>query len=158
MKLGRLDEESTANVGTIQGGTAVNIVPELTRFRGEARSHQEHKLIQQSSHMRQMVEEAAAQHGATVNMDQERSYNGFALGSDDRVVAHGMAAARQVGLEPELHKGGGGSDANIFNERGIPSVIISTGAHKPHTTEELLHIPSMVKCCEWLLAIVTLQQ
>ncbi len=155
MKLGRLDDESTANIGTIQGGSATNIVPEVTTFKGEARSHQEEKLIRQTRHMCQKVEEAAAQAGAQANITTERSYNGFALGLDEEVVRRGIAAAEQVGLKPNLHKGGGGSDANIFNEHGIPSVIIATGAHKPHTPDELLCIPSMLKCCEWLLAIVT---
>ncbi len=158
MKLGRLDDESTANIGTIQGGSATNIVPEVTTFEGEARSHQEEKLIRQTRDMCQKVEEAASQAGAEANITTERNYNGFALGPDDAVVQRGITAAEQVSLEPNLHKGGGGSDANIFNEHGIPSVIIATGAHKPHTPEELLHIPSMVKCCEWLLAIITLQQ
>ena len=158
MKLGRLDDESTANIGTIQGGSATNIVPKVVTFEGEARSHEEEKLARQTRHMCQKVEEAAAVAGAEAKIITERSYNGFALQSDDAVVQRGIAAARQVGLEPNLHKGGGGSDANIFNERGIPSVIIATGAHKPHTPEELLRIPSMVKCCEWLLAILTLQQ
>ncbi len=158
MKLGRLDEESTANIGTIRGGSATNIVPEVTTFNGEARSHQEEKLARQTRHMRQKVEEAAADAGAEAEITTERSYNGFALGPDDAVVQRGIAAAQQVGLQPSLHKGGGGSDANIFNEHGIPSVIIATGAHKPHTPEELLRIPSMLKCYEWLIAIITLQQ
>jgi len=158
MKLGRLDEESTANIGTIQGGSATNIVPEVTTFNGEARSHQQEKLIRQTRHMCQKVEKAAAEAGAQTKITTQRSYNGFAIGPDDAVVQRGIAAAQQVGLEPTLHKGGGGSDANIFNEHGIPSVIIATGAHKPHTPEELLRISSMVKCCEWLLAILTLQQ
>jgi len=158
MKLGRLDDESTANIGTIQGGSATNIVPEVTTFKGEARSHREEKLIRQTRHMCQKVEKAVAQAGAQANITTERSYSGFALGADDAVVQRGIAAAEQVGLEPTLRKGGGGSDANIFNEHGIPSVIIATGAHKPHTPEELLRIPSMLKCFEWLLAIITLQQ
>ncbi len=158
MKLGRLDDESTANIGTIHGGSATNIVPEVTTFEGEARSHQEEKLTRQIQHMRQKAEEAAAKAGAEAKIVTKRSYNGFALGADDAVVQRGIAAAQRVGLEPNLHKGGGGSDANVFNEHGIPSVIIATGAHKPHTSEELLHIPSMVKCYEWLLAIITLQQ
>ncbi len=158
MKLGRLDNESTANIGTIQGGSATNIVPEVTTFKGEARSHQEEKLIRQTRHMCQKVEEAAGQAGAEAKITTARSYNGFALGADDAVIQRGIAAAQQVGLEPTLHKGGGGSDANIFNEHGIPSVITATGAHKPHTPDELLCIPSMLKCCEWLLAIITLQQ
>ena len=158
MTLGRLDEESTANIGTIRSGSATNIVPEVTTFEGAARSHQEDKLIRQTRHMCQKVEEAAAQFGAQANITTDRSYNGFALGPDEEVVQRGIAAAEQVGLKPNLHKGGGGSDANIFNEHGIPSVIIATGAHKPHTPDELLHIPSMLQCCEWLLAIITLQQ
>jgi len=158
MKLGRLDDESTANIGTIQGGSATNIVPEVTTFKGEARSHQEEKLSRQTRHMCQEVEEAAAEAGAEAKITTERSYNGFALGPDEEVVRRGIAAAQQAGLQPNLHKGGGGSDANIFNEHGIPTVIIATGAHNPHTPDELLRIPSMVKCCEWLLAIITLQQ
>ncbi len=157
MKLGRLDDESTANIGTIQGGSATNIVPEVVTFTGEARSHQQEKLIRQSRHMCQKVEEAASQAGAKAIITTEHSYNGFALGPDDAVVQRGLAAAEQAGLKPSLHKGGGGSDANIFNEHGIPSVIISTGAHNPHTSEELLHIPSMMHCFKWLLAILTLQ-
>ncbi len=158
MKLGRLDDESTANIGTIQGGSATNIVPEVTIFEGEARSHQEEKLIRQTRDMCQKVEQAAAEAGAEAKITTERTYNSFALGPDDAVVQRGIAAAQQVGLEPTLHKGGGGSDANIFNEHGIPSVIIATGADKPHTPDELLSIPSMLKCFEWLLAIITLQQ
>jgi len=158
MKLGRLDEESTANIGTIQGGSATSIVPEVITFEGEARSHQEEKLTRQIQHMRQKVEEAAAKAGAEAKITTERSYNGFTLCPDDEVVQRGIAAAQKVGLQPSLHKGGGGSDANIFNEHGIPSVIVATGAHKPHTSEELLRIPSMLKCFEWLLAILTLQQ
>jgi len=158
MKLGRLDEESTANIGTIRGGSATNIVPEVITFEGEARSHREEKLARQTRHMCQKVEEAATQSGAQANITTERSYNGFALDADDAVVQRGIAAAEQVGLKPNLHKGGGGSDANIFNEHGIPSVIIATGAHKPHTPDELLRIPSMLQCFEWMLAIITLQQ
>ncbi len=157
MKLGRLDEESTANIGTIQGGAAVNIVPEMTQFRGEARSHQEEKLVVQSRHMCEMVEEAAVKHGATAKIEQERTYNGFALSPDEPVVQRGIAAAEQVGLKPRLHKGGGGSDANLFNEHGIPSVIVSTGAHKIHTTDEILSIPSMLRSLDWLMAILTVK-
>jgi len=158
MKLGRLDEESTANIGTIRGGSAPNIVPEVTTFEGEARSHQEEKLIRQTRDMYERVERAAADARAEARITTERSYNGFILEPDAPVVQRGIAAAQQVGLEPTLHKGGGGSDANIINEHGIPSVIIATGAHKPHTSDELLHIPSMMHCYEWLLAIITLQQ
>lgn len=155
MRLGRLDGETTANVGTIEGGVARNIVPEVVEIEAEARSHSEEKLGEQTEHITQVLQREAAEYGATAQIRQARTYNGFRLGPQEPVVARAVAAARQVGLEPVLHKGGGGSDANIFNEHHIPSVILATGATKPHTHEEYLHIPSLMECLGWLTAILT---
>ena len=155
MRLGRLDEETTANVGTIQGGVAHNIVPAVVEFVAEARSHDEEKLREQTQHMCEVTRQAAAAHAARAEIRQSRTYNGFALGPDDPVVARAVQAARQVGLEPVLGKGGGGSDANIFNEYGIPSVIVATGAGSPHTLEESLHVPSLLRCLDWVTAMLT---
>ena len=91
-------------------------------------------------------------YGAKAEINQERLYNGFHLGPGEPVVARAVQAAQQVGLEPVLDKSGGGSDANIFNEHGIPSVIMAAGAGRPHTTEEYLHIPSFMQCLDWLVA------
>ncbi len=154
MTLGRIDEETTANVGVISGGEASNIVPERCSIEGEARSHDEAKLRAQTDHMVKCMKAAAEEMGAQLEIDIQRSYNGFRLTEDDAVVALAMRAVRKLGHEPKLQVGGGGSDANIFNEHGIPSVILSTGPAEVHTTNEYALIPTMLHAAEWLVAIV----
>jgi len=156
MPLGRIDEETTANVGRIQGGTATNIVPDRVEMAGEARSHDERKLETQVQAMTEALNKAAARHGATVEVVVERSYSTFQLSEADGVVRRAMAAANTLGLTPVLVPSGGGSDANVFNAGGIATINISTGMDKVHTTEERLAVDDLVKCAEFLLAILRL--
>lgn len=155
LQLGRLDPETTANVGTISGGSARNIVPEHCFLRAEARSHSEAKLAAQVEHMRACFVEAARAAGAQVEVKVERSYTAFALAENAPVVRRAAEAARRVGLDPVTERGGGGSDANVFNERGIPSLIMATGAMDVHTPQERLSLPAARQCLEWLLATIT---
>lgn len=154
MALGRIDEETTANVGVIEGGEASNIVAARCFLDGEARSHDEAKLRAQTDHMVRCMREATEGTGAQVEIDIRRSYNGFRLEAEDPVVALALAAAGGLGTEPKLQIGGGGSDANVFNERGIPAVILATGAAEVHTTNEHASIPTMLHCARWLVEIV----
>ena len=156
MKMGRLDEESTANIGHIEGGAARNIVPDLCEVWGEARSHNEAKLAAQVSHMQRCFEDAVGRHeGAGLEREIQSSYHRFRLSEEDEVVRVASAAARKLGLEVKLETGGGGSDANIFNEKGIPAVICATGARDPHSLGETVSISGMAKAAEWLVGMVT---
>ena len=156
MPLGRIDEETTANVGRIQGGTATNIIPDRVEMAGEARSHDESKLEVQVQAMTEALKKAASQHGATVEIDVERSYSTFKLSEEDAIVRRAMAAANTLGLTPVLVPSGGGSDANIFNAGGIATINISSGMDKVHTTEERLAVDDLGKCAEFLLSILRL--
>jgi len=156
MPLGRIDEETTANVGRIQGGTATNIIPDRVEMAGEARSHDESKLEVQVQAMTEALNKAASQHGATVEIDVERSYSTFKLSEEDAIVRRAMAAANTLGLTPVLVPSGGGSDANIFNAGGIATINISSGMDKVHTTEERLAVDDLGKCAEFLLSILRL--
>ncbi len=157
MPLGRIDEETTANIGRIQSGTATNIVPDRAEIAGEARSRNEDKLEAQMQAMTEALEKAASQHGATVEIDVDRSYSAFQLGEEDDIVRRAVAAAKTLGLTPALVPSGGGSDANIFNAGGIVTINISTGMDKVHTTEERITVADMVKSAEFLLAILGLE-
>lgn len=155
MRLGRLDQETTANVGHIKGGTARNIVPEVCEVWGEARSHQESKLAAQVEHMRQCFVQACAPHAeATLEEEVQSSYRSFHLAEDDEVVRVATQAAINLGLPVKYEIGGGGSDANVFNEKGIPAVICSTGACDPHTLTETCSVDGMRKATEWLVEMV----
>jgi len=156
MKLGRLDEETTANIGYVQGGMARNIVPELCEVWGEARSHSDAKLAAQVSHMQRCFDDAVGCHPeATLEQEIQSSYHRFHLSEDEPAVQLATKAAGKLGLPVKYEIGGGGSDANIFNEKGIPAVICATGARDPHTLGETVSISGMAKAAEWLVAMVT---
>jgi len=149
--LGRLDFETTANIGVIEGGAATNIVPELTVVRGETRSHDEDKLQAQVDRMVAAFEAAAEKHEAEVEAEVRRSYTRFRISEDEPVLAYAWRAAEELGFEPRTETGGGGSDANIFNERGIPCVILATGPADVHTVNESVDAERMVESARWVV-------
>jgi tripeptide aminopeptidase len=136
MKLGRIGPETTANLGTIQGGSAVNVVCSKVKIRGEVRSTSVEELEKQVDHMVGEFERAARAWGATVEIDHGRHYVGYTIADDSRVVRVGQAASRAVGLDPVLRLTLGGSDANIFNAKGVPTVVMACGMDQVHTHDE----------------------
>jgi tripeptide aminopeptidase len=136
MRLGRIDPETTANFGLIQGGSAVNVVPAMVKLRGEARSTNVETLNAQVDHMVQEFERAASERGATVVVEHKRHYSSYEIAPDAPVVKHALAGSRACGFEPVLRTTLGGSDANVFNAKGLPSIVIATGMDKIHTHEE----------------------
>jgi len=154
MKLGRIDEETTANVGVISGGKARNIVPDMVEIKAEARSRNEDKLAAQAEHMIQTFQDAAKELGADVEIDVKSEYVTYSWKEEDEPIRIAMRASEAIGIEPALVMGGGGSDANIFNANGIPAVVIGCGYWSPHSNEERIAIPDLVKTAEFALALV----
>ncbi len=148
MRLGRVDYETTANIGLISGGRATNIVSDSARIEGEVRSHDAAKLAAHVAHVTEVAKKAAAQYGGDIEINWEKAYSAYHLGEDAAPVALFSRAARAVGLEPKFVAGGGGSDANIFNERGIPAIVLGCGMEKPHTTDERIAVASLNKLSE----------
>lgn len=154
MKLGRLDEETTANVGTIQGGAAKNIVPEVVEIGAEARSLNDAKLDTQVAHMRECFKTAAAEFKAKVDINIYRSSTAYNIPENHPVAQLALFAAKAIGMDAKLKSTGGGSDANIFNKHGIPSVVLGTGMDKVHTHEEQISIDDMMECTRLITSIV----
>lgn len=148
--VGRLDFETTANIGVIRGGDATNIVPELTVVRGEARSHSEEKLARQRDLMVRAFEQAAERHDTTIEARVTSTYRSFDIGRDEPVLDYAWRACEQLGFEPQMERGGGGSDANVFNEHGIPSIILATGPAEVHTVNEWVDAQRMAESAQWL--------
>jgi tripeptide aminopeptidase len=140
MRLGRLDDETTANIGVIQGGTARNVVAERCRIEGEARSHDEAKVAAQMQHMVQAVAGEAAAAGVDVEIDVREAFRGYRHAADSPLLAAGTEAARLAGLEPRLRRGGGGSDANVFNARGLPTLTLGVGFEHAHSPLETMSV------------------
>lgn len=150
MPMGRIDEVTTANIGVIEGGKATNIVPELTVVRGETRSHDEAKLEHQKDQMVAAFEEAAQRHGSRVDADVRLNYRHFCIAREEPVLDYAWRACESLGFAPRIERGGGGSDANIFNEHGIPSIILATGPAEVHTVNEWVDAERMAESARWL--------
>lgn len=138
MRLGRVSDELTANIGLIKGGTAANVVCPLVEVVGEARGTDLGALQEQIDHMVLRFHEAAESRGGRAEVEVSKHYDGYSLSEADPVVRRAVAASRALGLEPELRWTLGGSDANVFNALGIPTVVVGTGMQKIHTHEEFV--------------------
>jgi tripeptide aminopeptidase len=165
MKLGRIDDETTANIGLIEGGMAVNIIPNAVVLRGEARSRNPEKLEQQTRHMLGCLEEAAARH--TLAMDGkvfrgrveakiERDYDGMNVPDSAPIVQLVYAAGKNLDVRVTTGATGGGCDANIFNQRGLEVANLGTGMRDIHTVNEWLDLKDLYLSTEMVLEILRL--
>jgi len=154
MKLGRIDEETTTNIGIISGGKATNIVPDKVTLKGEVRSRKEEKLEKYTEQLKKITEDTAQEFKAKAEVKINREYSCYNLSSDNQVVKISMKAAKDMGLQPELCPSGGGSDANVFNEKGFPSVVLSVGMEKVHTVDEYILVKNLKNTAEYVLSII----
>lgn len=154
MKLLRIDEETTANIGVISGGEATNIVTKEVKIQGEARSLSDEKLQKQTEHMVKCCEEAAQKFGGRVEVEVDHSYGAFKVEEDAEIVQKVKEACRNIGLEPYTTSSGGGSDTNILNANGIVAVNLGIGERKPHTVEEHIHIKDLENAARLVLEII----
>ncbi|CAI6061878.1 Peptidase T [Paenibacillus sp. JJ-100] len=154
MKLGRIDNETTANIGKFQGGSALNVVCDFVQIEAEARSIVQEKIEQQVAQMREALETTCRKFGATTEFRSEIKYPAFGFHDDHEVVQLAQRAIRSIGLETSTFASGGGSDANIFNGFGIPTVNLAVGYEDIHTTKERIRAADIVKLSQVVIAIV----
>lgn len=154
MKLGRIDKETTANIGVIKGGRATNIIPDEVEIKGEARSHNLSKLKTQIKNMERILSQTCKKFNARLRLRVERVYKSFEIKKSSRVVKLALSAMEEAKVKPVLKQTGGGSDANIFNERGIDTIILGVGADRVHTSAERIAVNDFVKGTEIILTLI----
>ncbi|MBL8087602.1 MAG: M20/M25/M40 family metallo-hydrolase [Chthonomonas sp.] len=154
MKLGRIDPETTANLGVISGGTATNVVCASVHIKAEARSTSVPTLDVQTAHMIAEFERAAREAGAEVEIKHVRHYDAYHVPDDAPVVQIAQRAARNLGFEPELRTTLGGSDANIYNVKGVPSIVVATAMEKIHTHDECISRQGLIDTARLTFEIV----
>ncbi|HNW25128.1 MAG TPA: M20/M25/M40 family metallo-hydrolase [Candidatus Cloacimonas sp.] len=138
MPQGRIDFETTCNTGIVKGGSATNIVPKEVLVKGEARSHNKGKLQKVCEEIEQAVISTVKKYGgkASFHFELKKEYEAFLIERNAPVVALAEKALQNLHLPADIKVGGGGSDANIFNANGLPTIIVGTGMNKVHTTDE----------------------
>jgi tripeptide aminopeptidase len=164
LAVGRIDQETTCNIGWIEGGVATNVVPPLVTIRGEARSHDEAKLERVTAGIVSAFERTVAEQRAFAAQDGlprlevqvQRSYSRTRIPEDHTVVTLARRAAAKLGRTMKAKISGGGSDANVFFEKGIPLGILGTGMREIHTLREYVRLGDMVRAAELLLEIIQL--
>lgn len=166
MRLGRIDEDTTANLGLVSGGTAVNIVPNRVMLTGEVRSHDEEKLERQTQAMVACLQDAAA--GATLELDGRlhetrvesrvrREYDRMDVSHDTAIVQRVHEAARNLGLAVDTVAKGGGCDANVLNKRGLQVANLASGMRDIHTVHEWLDVNDLVTAARIIHEVVRLE-
>ncbi|HEV2764654.1 MAG TPA: M20/M25/M40 family metallo-hydrolase [Pyrinomonadaceae bacterium] len=165
MKLGRIDDETTANIGIIRGGEATNIITNYVYLKGEARSLDEDKLNAQTEHMIQTLKDAASKYEVTVagvttkgrvEAEVTREYYAMDVPETSRVVQLVYQAAARKGLKVEAVASGGGCDANIFNKKGIECANFGTGMRAIHTVKEWLDVKDLYASADMTLEMLKL--
>ena len=166
MRLGRIDEDTTANLGLVSGGTAVNIVPNRVMLTGEVRSHDEEKLERQTQAMVACLQDAAA--GATLELDGRlhetrvesrisRAYDRMDVSDETAIVQRVHEAARNLGFAIDTVAKGGGCDANVFNKRGLQVANLASGMRDIHTVHEWLDVNDLVTAARIIHEVVRLE-
>ena len=141
--LGAVGDYCASNVGTISGGSANNVVAPSCTLTGECRAIDEDAVERVRAAMDEAMHEAAAELGATVEVEWDLEYRGFRLSEDAPAVALFNRAARRVGLEPSTVLSAGGTDANMFVNLGVEAVVVSTGMTNFHSVDEYLKVDDL---------------
>lgn len=164
LKIGRIDHETTCNIGVIEGGYATNIVPNRVTLKGEARSHDRRKLDDVTDAIRRGFEEAVASYSPRSEKDglpflvfnAELDFPSTNISEDHPVVVLAEKAARNLGREMRRKVTGGGADANIFFEKGIITGVLGTGMADMHTVRESIRLEDLIETGELVLEIIRL--
>lgn len=154
IRIGRLDAETTANIGVIHGGEATNIVMDKLLVKGEVRAIEPEVADQLIDEMKQAFEEAAQRFGGSVSINVKKMATGFHMDDNQPMMQLFIQAADALGYPVIREISGGGSDANIFNLGGKPCVNFSIGYDKIHTTEELVVISEMERAVKLVIELL----
>lgn len=154
LRLGRLDEETTANIGLIEGGTAANIVPGACRLVGEARSLDHERATGLANEMAEICADAATESDCDLDLAGEQIFRGYRLPGSAPSVKLAEAALARLGIEPVRTATGGGSDANALIAKGFECLLLANGTEDNHTPEESVTgtaLDRMLDVCDALL-------
>lgn len=155
MNLLRIDSETTCNIGSIEAKYATNIVPDKVSMVAEVRSRDYDKLQAQTKHIVDCLQQACDKFGAKLDCRLDTAYISYTIPKEGELISGICDIIREMGLEPNVVAGGGGSDANIFNRNGIETVVLGTGMTKVHTTNEYIEIVNLERCAELVYRMMT---
>ena len=154
LHLGRIDENTTSNIGFIRGGKATNIVPDLAIAEGELRGHDDARIQKELEHIQTTLKELVGYvDGASCEYSESVEFTHYQTDPEHFCIGRVRQAMESTGLTPKLIRTNGGSDVNVFADNGVPGIVLSAGYIAPHSTEERVFLKDMVTCTDLILNI-----
>ncbi len=157
LQIGKIDEETTANIGLIEGGSARNAVPEKAHFKAEIRSLNLRKLEKHTLHFNEVFSEILSKYpGAKINLNIQSEFDPYSFNENHRMIKRTKQILVSLNLKPILEPSLGGTDVNIFHKNGIEAICVGTGAYEAHTTREYVVISELLQTarfCEKLIMV-----
>lgn len=154
IRQGRVGEETTVNIGKIEGGKATNIVPALVRMEGEIRSYVHEAALAQMEQIRRICEDTAVGFGAVVRVDSRLHMLAYRVEEKEPVVQRFRRVCETLGVECSLTRTLGGSDNNCFIQHGIRGVVLSCGMNQVHSTEEFSSVSELERCASIVAGLI----
>lgn len=156
LRLGRLDKDSTANVGTINGGTGKNVVPGEARITGEVRSMSSSKALEIIDEIRNILDSEAKVSGASIEFKYEEMIKAYKIYDDEEVIKRYRKALEELNINPIFKETFGGSDNNSFNKHGIKGIVVANAMNLVHTTSEYFEIDEFVRSASIAYKLLTI--
>jgi tripeptide aminopeptidase len=154
LRLGRIDDETTTNVGVIKGGLSMNIIPEDTEIEAECRSLSDAKARAVLEEMKDAFKKAAKKFGAQVHIEENLALEAYSIPRDSKVVQLAVNAMRKNGIKEDVKSIAGGSDATHINHKGIQTAVLGIGGRMMHSTEEYVVIDELIAITNVITTIV----
>jgi tripeptide aminopeptidase len=155
---GRIDKETTTNIGLISGGRALNIIPEKAQAEGEVRSLYPSKIRATLENIKQTARRICRQHGTAFSFSVAEEFHGFLIPKNDPFLREISGHLKSMGCKVQLNRSNGGSDANIFNRKGIRTLNMAIGMQNAHTTKEFITVDNLVKAVGLFLKIASQEE
>ncbi len=152
---GKVDDETTVNIGMIEGGTATNIVPERCILKGEIRSHSHEKAMAKAREIERIFHDTANHRMGTCDYQPVILSFAYHVAESHPVISRFIKACDELSIAPELIETMGGSDNNKFLQEGITGIVIACGMHQVHSCKEYTHVDDLEKCCQLLVKLMT---
>ena len=145
LEQGRIDDETTFNIGTISGGTATNIVSEICTIKGEVRSFNHSKALDQIEKLKSSFSNAVTHQDATFTLNTSVDLIAYELEENSPVIEKFLNACHGIGIEGKLISTFGGSDNHNFMKNGINGTVISCGMYNVHSVNEYTKVDELIK-------------
>lgn len=151
---GKMDEETTVNIGTINGGTATNIVPDKCSITGEIRSCSDRKAVKQYNNIEKIITETAVKFGAISDVSFTKNITAYETDRNHKVVERFKNVCNDLQLVPKLERSFGGSDNNVMAQNGINGIVVATAMNACHTLKEWTTVDELKKAAELALNLM----